>query len=126
MDVVAATSGKDNLDGLWVDAKLIGQHRKEFFCLLLDPFEHEIVGPAHDMIGVEVENQVCPQPALVLHGRGVRLLVVRARVIGVRRDKVPDIIEQFVPAGKPDVPAHVDLGEPRRQQDKTPLPLFDG
>ena len=123
--MVPAPAGEDELDGLFVHPELIGEHGEEFLRLLLDAGKHLVVGAPHDMVGIEVEDQVCPAPALVRHGPGIRLLVIGRRVIGVLRDEVPDILGHLLAAGEPDMPAHPHVGRTGIEEDKTPFPLFE-
>src|SRR5437879_13126852 len=81
MNVVAAASGEDNSHLLLVKAQFQAEKPvPEFDDAELHRFKHDRIGKrlaAWQMIRVEVENQVCAEPAFFLHRRGARFLIIR-------------------------------------------------
>ncbi len=123
--MIPPPAGEDKRYTLFIHTELIGEHGKEFFRLLLHAGKHLIVGAPYDMVGVKIKDQVCPAPALVRHGPGIRLLVIRSRVVGVLRNEILNITGELITAGEAHMPPHPHVSCTRVEKNKTPLPLLE-
>ena len=76
MHMVPAATGKDEFYSLWIHTKLNGEHRYELLSFLFHSGQHLVIGTSYDVVCIEIENQICPAPAFLCHGSGIRFLVV--------------------------------------------------
>src|SRR2546429_5768291 len=89
VDVVAPSAREDQPHGLLLEPEVRPQEVVvQVDDLQANRLEHLRVRHlrgVRQLVRVEVEDQVGPEPSLLLHRRGVRVVVVRARVVGVSR-----------------------------------------
>ncbi len=94
--MVSPAAGEDELNGLLIHPEFSSEHGKEFLCLLFHSRQHLVIGTTHNMVCIEVEDQVCPAPALFCHGPGIRFLVICRRIIDVLGHEIFYELEEFI------------------------------
>ena len=129
VDVIAPPAAERDQDRVLAETEVRDQVLvHDLDDLGLDLLEHRLVRhPLHplDVVRVEVEDEVRPEPLLLLHRRCSGLLIVRAREVHVHRcpagEEVPEglaTLERLVALHHPSLPEHepeLAPGEPRRE-----------
>src|SRR6266566_2021643 len=123
VDVVAPPAGEDEPHGLFFEPEV----RPQEVVVQVDDFqadrlEHLRVRHLRgvgQVVRVEIEDQVGPEPPLLVHRRGVRVVVVRARVVGVSRHTRGEEGLQLLLLPEPEMPLH-DARGPEHESELPP------
>jgi len=123
MDVIAPPAREHEAHRLRVEAEVrLQEVVVEMHDLQADRFEHFRIrhrGRLRQVVRVQVEDEIGPQPALLLHRRSVRMVVVRTRIVGVGRHPGNQEVFQLFLLRETEMPLH-DPGRPEHEAELAP------
>ena len=114
VDVVPSTAREYKLHRLLIETEVRLQkvvvEMQDLQPNRLEHFRIGHLGRVRKVVRVKIEDQVCPEPAFFLQRRGVRTLVIGARVVGVGRCTArQEVLQLFLP-GEAKVSLHDSRG----------------